>query len=458
MSNKTYAKLPLFNKAFPFIVCGLAGLFLIYEFILQVCPSVMTHQLMDQLGIDALTLGTMMAFYYYSYSSMQLVAGLSFDRFGARKTLTLATLVCAIGTLLMAVATTPSIVAIGRLLTGCGSACAFVGVLFLGKRWFAHKYFYLVAGITEMMGCLGAIIGVGPTAIIVHNYGWRTTLWGLAMVGFGLSAIIYLVIREKPIHTLEQIGASLKSNIEYKTPLLERLKIVLSNSQTWVIGLYALFVFAPIPAFAALWGVPFLMSVYHLSAPVAGSACALIWLGMGVGSLFAGWISEQMGSRNKPLVLSAAIGVFATVAILYMHLSFGFLMIFLFLFGVGTSGQSLSFNVVNDNVSQKVAGTAMGFNNLMIVISGALFQPLVGLILRNHWDGTMLAGAPVYSEHAYRVGLFMLPLCYFVAMFIGILFVRETYCKSLAQQANIKLKSKEKTKTPKNADIKTSAN
>lgn len=422
----------LFNKTFPFIVCGLAGIFLIYEFVLQVCPSVMTHQLMGGLKVDALTLGAVMSFYYYSYSSMQLVAGLSFDRFGARRTLTFAAFICALGTFLMGSAYSYESIALGRLLTGCGSACAFIGVLFLGKRWFRHKYFYLVAGVTEMLGCLGAIFGVGPTAIIVNEFGWRQTLIALSVVGLVLALIILLVIRERPKNSINQ---EVKEEEEYKIPLFKRIKIVLSFGQTWAIGLYSLFVFAPIPAFAALWGVPFLMSVYHLPSALAGTACAMIWLGMGLGSLVAGWVSERMGSRKKPLVFSAGIGVVATLIILYMHLSLPALFVCLFLFGVGTSGQSLSFNVVNDQIQPNVIGTAMGFNNLMIVISGALFQPLVGWLLRLNWHGAMLAGAPIYSAHAYQIGLCMLPACYFLAMIIGSVLLKETGCKACYEMA-----------------------
>ena len=206
-------------------------------------------------------------------------------------------------------------------------------------------------------------------------------------------------------------------DIEYKVPLLERIKTVLKFKQTWAIGLYSLFVFAPIPAFAALWGVPFLMSVYHLPSALAGTACAMIWLGMGLGSLVAGWISERMGSRKKPLVVSAGIGVIATIMILYTHLSVTSLFVWLFLFGVGTSGQSLSFNVVNDQINPNIIGTAMGFNNLMIVISGALFQPLVGWLLRLNWNGS------IYQVHRF-IQLMLIKLgCVcckpFYAMIIG---------------------------------------
>lgn len=66
------------------IICTLAAMFYMYEFILQVSPAVMTNELMRDLNLNAASLGTMAAFYYYSYTPMQLPAGLLYDRFGPR--------------------------------------------------------------------------------------------------------------------------------------------------------------------------------------------------------------------------------------------------------------------------------------------------------------------------------------------------------------------------------------
>ena len=79
------------------IICSLAAMFYLYEFILQVSPAVMTKELMHDLSLNAAGLGAMAAFYYYAYTFMQLPAGLLSDRFGPRFLLTIATLICVLG-------------------------------------------------------------------------------------------------------------------------------------------------------------------------------------------------------------------------------------------------------------------------------------------------------------------------------------------------------------------------
>jgi len=103
------------------VICILASCFYMYEFILQVSPAVMTNQLISDLKLNAITLGTMTAFYYYSYTPMQLPAGFLFDRFGPRRLLTIAILMCALGAFLFSSTTTIATTSAGRFMMGMGS-------------------------------------------------------------------------------------------------------------------------------------------------------------------------------------------------------------------------------------------------------------------------------------------------------------------------------------------------
>jgi MFS family permease len=406
------------HRFFPFLVCTLAALFLFYEFILQIAPSVITDQLMLDFHLNAFKLGIITGSFFFAYTPMQLLAGLSFDRFGARTTLTFATLACAIGALLLSTTHSPFIAGTGRFLTGAGAACAFVGMLFLGERWFAARHFFLVAGITELMGCLGAVSGEAPTAAIVNAIGWRPTVLYLGIFGVILAFFIFLIVREKPLQY--------KKHEEVKT--LQALKMILSNTQSWIVGLYAFTIFAPISAFAALWGVPYLTTRYHITPTHAGLATSMIWIGMGLGSPLAGWLSEML--RNRRLLLGACgiLGLIITSTILYVpSISLPAMFVLLFFYGVASSGQSLSFNVVNDNTKSNVIGTALGFNNLMVVISGAIFQPLVGMLLKLSWKGKIENGVPIYSLHAYENALIILPTCYAIGFLICLFFLKESH-------------------------------
>lgn len=408
------------------IICTLAAMFYMYEFILQVSPAVMTNELMRDLNLNAASLGTMVAFYYYSYTPMQLPAGLLYDRFGPRRLITLAVLICAIGALLFG--TTPNIfmASVGRFFMGIGSSFSFIGALLLVSRWFPPHYFAFLTGLVQLMSSVGAIAGQVPLATTINHWGWRSTIISLSILGALLSLFIWSIVRDSP----ETVSQRKKFQCSPKKSELKRLQQVCNNRQTWLTALYSFSIWAPITAFAAFWGIPFLVAKYGISTEAASKACAMIWLGIGIGSPLLGWLSDKMRSRSIPLSSSAFLGIFSLTLVIYgPHLSITWLYIALFIFGTGASGQALSFGVVKDNNPPSVVGTAIGFNNTAVVAGGALFQPLIGVLLYYNWNGTMQGGIPFYEAADYQKALFILPSCYILAFIVSHFLLRETHCQ-----------------------------
>ncbi len=80
----------------------LSAIFMFYKYALEVSPSVMTSTLMTAFDISGVSLGNLAACYFYAYLLLQIPAGLLLDRFGPRKTTTLAIALCAAGNLIFA--------------------------------------------------------------------------------------------------------------------------------------------------------------------------------------------------------------------------------------------------------------------------------------------------------------------------------------------------------------------
>ena len=87
---------------FPWLVCGLGALFYCYEYMLRIAPSVMSQDLMMAFKIGLGAFGNLVAFYYYAYTPMQLPVGVMMDKYGPKRLLAFAALVCALGTYLFA--------------------------------------------------------------------------------------------------------------------------------------------------------------------------------------------------------------------------------------------------------------------------------------------------------------------------------------------------------------------
>ncbi len=378
----------------------------------QVSPSVMALNLMQDLKIGAFALGIMSSVYFYTYTIMQIPSGLLFDRYKPKLIIVSSILVCSLGTMLFGMANNFYLACFARLLMGLGSAFAFVSVLVVASDLFATKYFALIAGITQMLAALGAMFGQLPIHFLVLSLGWHLTMILLAAFGVILSVFIAYTLNYKQADVQRAVAKqAFFKNI--KTDLLT----IIHNKQNWITALYACLLWAPMSGFASLWGVPYLIHHYQLSASNAALASSIMWLGLAVGSPLLGIFSSVLNNRIIPLWLSALLGVVSFALVMQLHLSFILLTIALFIAGAACAGQALSFAVVKHNNSSTVKSTAIAFNNMAVVISGALFQPLIGKIIEHY--------QPRGSSLAYQYGCYLILLAYIVGFAVSFLFVKE---------------------------------
>ncbi len=399
----------------------LAASFYLYEFVLQVAPSVMAEPMMRTFHITAEGFGIISAFYFYAYAPMQMPAGVLFDRYGPRKLMTVALILCSIGSFFFASTESVVTAALGRLMIGIGSAFSFIGVLVLLSRWFPPKHFAILAGIAQAMSSAGAMFGEMPLAKLIEMTGWRQSSFILAGVGLILAFLLWTFIRDYP-HAPSHPMPSYRFKDEWK-----RLAEVCRYRYTWYIGVYACAIWTPIAIFAVLWGVPFLQEKYHIGVVMASGMCSMIWIGIGVGSPLLGWVSDRFSSRRLALGMSSVLGLFAAVVLLYVDVSIPMMYVTLCLLGLGAGGQTVSFAVVKDNNPIHLVGTASGFNNLSVLIGGAVFQPLVGVFLENSEKYQETNGVWHYAISSYQTSLLVMPICYLVSLLVICFLLKESH-------------------------------
>lgn len=204
--------------------------------------------------------------------------------------------------------------------------------------------------------------------------------------------------------------------------------MVCKQAHTWIVGGYAFAIWTPIAVFAALWGVPYLQEKFQISVVAASGLCSMIWIGIGIGSPLLGWLSDKIESRRFALILSATLGLLATLILIYVPgLSYSWAPLVLFVLGLGAGGQTVSFAVVKENNSPEYVGTASGFNNLSVLIGGAIFQPLVGYILQHTNAAKIVNGVTVYDIASYQLAFLVMPLCFLSSLIIAVFILKETH-------------------------------
>lgn len=410
---------------YPWLVWGLAVLFYFYEFLLQVSPGVMVADLMKAFNVNAGELGNLAALYFYIYAGIQIPVGILLDKFGPRYLLTFAAITCAIGSFLFGSAEQLALAGLGRMLIGLGSAFAAISCLKLAANWFPANRFALLTGLTVMVGMLGAINGQAPLALLVETTDWRNSMHVLGLSGIILAIYIYLIVRDSPPGTTVN-----KTHLQRKQDFWQGLRHILRNKQTWATSIYGGLIYAPTTAFAGLWGVPFLMSAYHLSRPTAAGMISFIFIGWAIGSPLWGWLSDRWQRRKPPLIIAAVGALLTITAIIYINtISLLSINILLLSFGLFSAGFLPAFSIVKESNSQQYNATALGFINTLNMVGGAVAQPLIGYILDYRWTGLTAKGIRAYQLANFHVALLIIPIMLGLAL-LTLPFIKETYGKS----------------------------
>jgi MFS family permease len=403
------------------IVLSAGWAFYLYEYLLRVAPSVMTENLMADFGVMAAALGVLTSMYYLAYVPLQIPCGVIVDYWGPRKVVTISALLCMIGSILFAYSENLYMAQLGRLLIGAGSACAYISCMKIASTWFNPSMFSLIAGSSQMMGTIGGTLGNGPLALVVNTFGWRQAMFMAGLIGGGIALISWLIIRDRPKDVQH---VKLPSN----HPLFEDLKIIAFHPQNILIGIYGCLTYLTLSAFAELWGVPFLMQMYGVSNEIGSYGTTAVFLGFALGSALSAALSEKIKSRVKVMSWSAILT------------SLGFSMVFfvpgiplygmyglLFLTGIFSGGQILYFTMAVENSPRHAAATTIGFTNAFVMVSGLIFQPLLGKLIESFWDGQLKAdGLPLYSMDAYRYALSSILIASILAWIVT-LYMKETY-------------------------------
>lgn len=424
LANHLYYKIHIL----PWIMFGIVVSFYCFAYFLRVSPSTMKTELIQHFNISAAQYGHLAAFFYYAYTPMQIPVGVLLDKYGVRTSLMIACLICAIGVSVFISAETNYFVAcFGRFLMGLGAAFGYISVLKISALWLPTRHFALAAGLTTALAMLSAIFTDFYLTKWVQLIGYKDALNSVVMTGIVLACIIFLFLRNRPRPEHAHRTPPYRSSFP---ELRKGLRIILFRSQTWYIGAVGALMYLPASVFMDLWGIPYFQDAYSLSPQLAAQLMMMPFIGWIIGAPLIGYVSDKIGLRRPPLIISN-IGAFLTMLLLlyFPYVSFILISIFLFLLGFFSSGQVLVFSLIREKNSNKLSGTSTATTNFMIMLGGVIFQPIVGILLNKHWTShsSFVNGLQSFTPADYHFALGVIP----IGLALSILFtlmITETYC------------------------------
>lgn len=402
------------------------AIFFFYAWVLRVSPSVIVDELMRELSVGAGAIGGLSAFYFYSYAGLQIPIGMLIDRYGPRRLMTLAGFTCAIGCVWFSQSTTLWELSAARFLIGAAAGFSLVGAMAVAGQWFPSSRFALLSGFAMLLGMAGGVFGQAPMRLAVERSDWRTAMIWMGAAGVAIGIAAWCLVRDR---RLSQRGGR---------DVVAGLGQVVRNRQTWLLAIAGLGSTGPLLGFAGLWGVPYLAETQGLTRAEAASITSFVFIGWGIGSPTFGWFSDRIGLRRPPFVTGMLISAVAQACIIFVSgLTVPAIAALCFIAGFGGSAQIVGFAATREHNPAPLSGTAIGFVNCLMTAGGAVFQPLIGMLLDLGWSGRIVDGARQYDIETWRVAFSVLIAGSVVSAICGCI-VRETHCLPLeARKAGV---------------------
>lgn len=361
------------------------------SYLFRTVNAVVYPELAHDLGLEANNLGLLTSVYLLTFALAQLPVGVALDRFGPRRVQIPMLAVAAAGAAMFAGAHTLWMLVVARGLIGLGVAGSLMASIKACSLWLPPQKLSLATAIVLAVGGMGAMVATTPVQLALTYTDWRIVFLCLASVTVALSTAMFFMVPEHPK--------------KQKTRLSDMTRAVAQLYSTWSfwrLAFYTLFAHASFMAIQGLWMGPWLHDVRHLSRLEVANVLFAGTVGMVVGSLAFGWLTDILHKRGfKPiLVCGGGLACFLLIEVL-MVLE---VPVSPFVIAVGFScfGSSAAMNyaIVAQSVPPHLIGRVSTSYNLVIFMLGFLVQWGLGSII-NLWP--MENG--VYPAKAYQVAL-----------------------------------------------------
>ena len=352
--------------------------------------AVFTESFIEVLGLSRTELSFAYLFGTLGSSLFLARAGRWYDILGGRTMITVASLALSLMVLYISLVDIMSdFLRGGPLLSFCLILFGYFGVRFFGQGvltscsrnvlllWFVKKR-GLVGGIRNIFVSLGFSLAPLVLAGLISFFGWRETLWIIALVGgLGFSFFAFIFIRDNPESCgLRADGLDINSS---ETPTVEKssqtLKEVQSNPIFWIYSLSL--------SIHALFGTALVFHIVSIFEEAGkGRAEAFSYfipaaIFSTLSNLFASWMSDKI--NLKPILIIMLISFcIGSLGFIYLINSWGFwLLAFGFGVGGGLWGVISNLAIIRFFGSKhlgEISGLSTSFNVVASAIGPAAFS------------------------------------------------------------------------------------
>jgi MFS family permease len=381
---------------------------LVLSMFYRVSNAVIAPRLMEDLGLNAETLGIIGGAFFYSFALLQIPMGPMLDQIGPRLVVTFFALTGGLGAFLFALGKSFILVFLGRALIGVGMASVMMGALKVLTLRFPPEKFATLMGIILTIGALGSILATSPLAYLTSTIGWRMTF---VLAGTVTSLLAFLVFWVLGVEPGRDAQASISSSSEPKIGVFQSLRIVLGSLAFWQISVFGFFRYGTLIGLQGLWLGPYLMDIKGYGSLLTGNILILLAVGTTLGYVISGMISDRLFRSRKTVVLWGtslyALAIFALVGVVDIRNPSWYALVFFFM-GFFSSFGMLVYTHIKELFPIAISGTVLAWVNFFTMAGAAIFMPALGGVIQ-----AFRLPDHSYPAEAYHLSFF---ICFFCMM------------------------------------------
>jgi MFS family permease len=266
--------------------------------------AVVSADLIEELSLDAWTIGFLTSAYFLAFAAAQLPVGVALDRFGPRRTESALLLVAALGGVLFAAAGSAEALVLARGIIGLGVSACLMASFHAFALWAPDSRLPFLNGAVMSAGALGALAATAPLEWTVSRIGWRSSFLLLGAATVAAAIFLFASVPEPPGNGKRDLSEMARG-----------VGDVLRDRAFWSVAPLSVVHQGSYLAIQSLWAGPWLRDVAGLSRGAVGSHLLVLAAGMGIGFLSIGYVSERLGRRGiSPLRVWVACAVLFQLA------------------------------------------------------------------------------------------------------------------------------------------------
>lgn len=357
-------------------------------------------------------LGWVFSAFLAGYGLFQTLGGWLADRFGPRRVLAAGVLWWGIFTALIAIVPADIggalfLFVAARFLLGAGEAVIFPSSNQFVARWIPRHERGIANG--WIFAGVGAGAGLSPPLItyIMLHYGWRSSFWVCAIIGFIAGAVWFLAARDRPAEhprvsaselEIIQSGLTTEAVRDRKTQLVPWRR-VLQSREVWAVT-FSYFCYGYVAWIFFSWFYIYLAQVRGLNLKASALYAMLPFLAMAACSPLGGMINDRLTRWYGPRAGRCGLAIFA-IALAGVFIAFGSQVQSARLASVVLAGgagalylSQSSFWSVTADIAGPSSGSVSGFMNTGNQIGGFATALLTPLIAKHFgWTASFLVAA-----------------------------------------------------------------